>query len=374
MTIGIDASPAARKEKTGVEWYTYHLLHQFALQDTMNNYILYTSNPFPDDEKSFFPKNFTEKILHSPTKWFWPQTRLTWNLLASGHQRPDVWFSPADALPLIQSKKIITTIHDVGFIPYKDIYEWKRQQYLYWTTRNAVKRAHIIITISEFTKSEIIKYYHVDPTRIVVVPLGFDAGVYTPASDSTTIADALVLRQWDLIPKNYILTISPLEHKKNVPTLIDAFSVVKERFPDLKLVIAGKPRLATRAIEEKIINSRYKDDILSLGWVDQDQQIALLRNAAVFSFPSFYEGFGLPIIEAQSCHVPVVASYTASLPEVGGGGALYHNVHSSEDLAEKLNRLMNDSVLRQDLIIKGLENIKRFSWEKCAKKTLELLT
>lgn len=374
MIIGIDASPAARREKTGVEWYTHHLLHEFAKLDTKNQYILYTSQPFSDEEKAGFPTRFKEKVLRSPIKWFWPQTRLTWELLMSGKQRPDVWFSPADALPLVRSKRTITTIHDIAFIPYKDIYEWKRQQYLYWTTRFAIKKADTIITISEFTKKEIVKYYKVDPSRIVVTPLGFDKEVYTSASSETTIADALILKQWDLMPKDYIFTISPLEKKKNLPTLIDAFAKVKKQFPDLKLVIAGKPRLAAEEIATKIGESKYKDDILSLGWINQEEQVALLRNARVFAFPSFYEGFGLPIIEAQSCHIPVIASRTASLPEVGGEGALYHEVTSSDDLAEKMIRVMSDSVLEQDLITKGIENIKRFSWEECARKTLAVLT
>ncbi len=371
MIIGIDASPAARREKTGVEWYTYHLLHEFMKQDTSNEYILYTSQPFSDEEKATWPPHFTEKVLKSPTKWFWPQTRLTMELLK---KKPDTLFIPADALPLVQSKRIITTIHDIAFIPYKDIYEWKRQQYLYWTTWHATKRAHTILTVSEFTKQEIVKYYNVDPARIVVTHLGYDKETYVPASMATTIPDALILKQWDLMPTNYLFTIAPLEKKKNLPTLIDAFAIVKQSFPDLQLVIAGKARLAEQEVLGKIGESKYKDDIKYLGWIHEEQKVALLRNARLFAFPSFYEGFGIPVIEAQSCHIPVVASQAASLPEVGGEGALYHEAASPEDLATKIAQVLSDYNLERELITKGLENIKRFSWEECARKTLGVLS
>lgn len=371
MIIGIDASPAARREKTGVEWYTYHLLHEFMKQDASNEYLLYTSQPFSDEEKITWPARFTEKVLKSPTKWFWPQTRLTLEFLK---KKPDTLFVPADALPLIRAKRTITTIHDIAFIPYKDIYEWKRQQYLYWTTWHATKHADRIITISEFSKQEIIKYYHVDPSRIEVIYNGYDQNTYTPASVHTTIADALVLKQWDLMPRNYIFTIAPLEKKKNLPTLIDAFSIIKQSFPDLQLVVTGKARLAKEEIMAKIGDSPHKNDIKYIGWTDEEQKIALLRNASLFAFPSFYEGFGLPVIEAQSCQVPVVAAQAASLPEIGGDGALYHEVASVEDLADKMVQVLSSPEREQDLIQKGLENIKRFSWEECARKTLKVLT
>ena len=371
MTIGIDASPAARKEKTGVEWYTYHLLHEFMKQDTDNEYTLYTSQPFSDEEKATWSKHFKEKVLRSPTKWFWSSTCLLWELLWS---KPDRLFIPSDAMPpLVHPSYTVITIHDVAFIPYKKIYEWKRYQYLYWTTWYATKRAHTILTISEFSKQEIIKYYHVDPSRITVVYNGYDHETYVPASLTTTIADALVLKQWDLTARNYIFTIAPLEKKKNHPTLIDAFAIIKQSFPDLQLVITGKARLAKEEVLGKIANSPYKDDIKYVGWIDEEQKIALLRNAAVFAFPSFYEGFGLPVIEAQSCHIPVVCANAASLPEVGGQGALYHEVASPEDLASKVIAVLSDTSLSQYLIQKGIENVKRFSWGECARKTLEVL-
>ncbi len=370
MTIGIDASPAARREKTGVEWYTWHLLQQFARLDKENSYRLYTSQPFEGEDRALLANNFQEKILTSPTKWFWSQTRPTWELLRN---KPDRLFIPADAMPLIHPKNSTTTIHDIGFIPFKNTYEWKRQQYLYWTTWYATKFAKKIMTVSEFTKSEIIKYYHVNPERITVAHLGYDKATYTPADQSNCIADNQILLNLGLSGIPYILTIAPLERKKNLPTLIRAFALVKEQYPDLKLVIAGKKRLAKEEIMREIAQNPYAQDIIHRGWVSQEEKVALLRNAQVFAFPSLYEGFGLPIIEAQSCETPVVASYAASLPEIGGDGALYHETTSVEDLAQKLIQAIGDEALRNDLIAKGKANITRFSWEQCAKTTLETI-
>lgn len=368
MIIGIDASPAARREKTGVEWYTWHLLKQFARLDHENQYRLYTSLPFEGEDRALLSKNFQEKVLPSPTKWFWPQTRFTWELL---RHKPDRLFVPADAMPLVHPVHTITTIHDIGFIPFKNIYEWKRQQYLYWTTWHATKTAHKIMTVSEFTKSEIIKYYRVAPERIVVTHLGYDEDVYTPTDQNNCIADNQILLNLGLSGIPYILTIAPLERKKNLTTLIKAFALLKKQYPDLKLVIVGKERLAKNEILEEIAQNPYTQDIIHRGWVSQEEKVALLRNAHVFAFPSLYEGFGLPIVEAQSCQVPVVASRAASLPEIGGDGALYHETTSVEDLANKIFIAATDEAVRADLIAKGKANITRFSWEQCAKKTLE---
>jgi alpha-1,3-rhamnosyl/mannosyltransferase len=156
-------------------------------------------------------------------------------------------------------------------------------------------------------------------------------------------------------------------------TLVDAFNGVKAEIPNLKLVLAGEHAWLSNGVFEKIKNSPYKNDIICPGRVNFNDAGHLLRGAKVFAFPSLYEGFGIPVLEAFASKVPVVCSKNSSLPEVGGDAAIYFEDNDASDMAKKIKNVLTDENLRASHIAKGLEQIKKFSWEKCAKETLEYL-
>ena len=169
----------------------------------------------------------------------------------------------------------------------------------------------------------------------------------------------------------YLLFIGRLEERKNIVRIIAAFGILKEKYHiPHELVLAGKPGFGYEKIHFKIQNSKFK--IREVGYVSEEEKWNLLKNADVFMFPTLYEGFGLPVLEAQAAGVPVVTSDSSSLPEVGGKGALYADPLSPEDIAEKTRKLLSEKSLRDVIMAAGRENIRRFSWEKCSGDIAEL--
>jgi glycosyltransferase involved in cell wall biosynthesis len=176
------------------------------------------------------------------------------------------------------------------------------------------------------------------------------------------------------IEKPYLLFVGRIEDRKNISNIIKAFEILKERYNiGHKLVLAGRVGYGYEKIRNQISNSRFSDDIIELGFVSEEEKWKLLKSAEVFIFPTLYEGFGIPILEAQSVGCPVVASNNSSIPEVVGESAILVKPESAMDIAENIFKLISDEKLKDDIIQKGLENVKRFSWEKCARQIAEIL-
>lgn len=167
--------------------------------------------------------------------------------------------------------------------------------------------------------------------------------------------------------------IGAIQPRKNLEVLVEAFEKVKESKGDLRLVIVGEKAWLSNGLFQKIENSPNKKDIICPGLINFEEMAQLLRGSASFVFPSLYEGFGIPVLEAFAAKVPVICSHNSSLPEVGGEAAIYFNGHDAGDLAQKIKETISNENLRQDHIARGMEQIKKFSWEKCAWETLEYL-
>lgn len=361
MHIGIDASRANKAVKTGVEWYSYHLIQQFKQIDHADRFSLYTREALTGGLERL-PDNFSERVLGWPPRYLWTQARLSWEML---RRAPDALFVPAHAMPAVSQKNTVVTIHDIGFDRFPELYKPVQIWYHRFATKRAVQRARAIITVSEFSKKELIDIYGADPSRVFVTHLGYDSDTYTATGDTAQV------REKYGIGERYLIFVGRLEEKKNIRRIIAAFRRARAQDPELELVLVGAPGHGYAGTAAAI---RGDASIHELSWLPADEVAALYRGALALVFPSLYEGFGLPIIEAQACGCPVITSNRCSMPEVGGSGAYYVDPEDEGDLAGAIMHMATDASLRERLAREGFENARRFSWERCARETLAIIT
>src|SRR3990167_2529900 len=265
----------------------------------------------------------------------------------------DVFFLPNPMFHAFSREaKTVLTIHDLSFERLRSIYSFKRNLWHKMVNPGSEARfARRIIAVSDSTARDLVDIYKVEGDKIDVVPLGVDRKTETD-------------KNW-VLPQNYILFLGNVEPRKNLTTLIVAFQNIKKNFPNLKLVVAGSffPQKDNRAMAYASKSS----DVQILGPVSDDYKFALYRNAKMLVLPSFYEGFGLPILEAQSMGTPVITSVGSSMPQVSGGGALLINPLNVKDLESAIKLILTDDELKNKLIGGGGEVASRYSWQKTAK-------
>jgi glycosyltransferase involved in cell wall biosynthesis len=237
--------------------------------------------------------------------------------------------------------------------------------------------------VSENTKRDLNKIYSVPDSKIKVVHEGYgDYNIQYPClAGRQAISNIQKNTKYPASPAGgqipntkYLLFVGRLEERKNICGIIEAFEILKEKYNLLhKLVLAGKFGYGEESIKYKLVSSKYKEDIILTGYVSDEEKFELMKEADVFLFPTFYEGFGLPILEAQSVGTPVVTSDVSSMPEIAGDSAVLVDPKDTNAIAEAVHKLISEESYKNDIIEKGLENVKRFSWEKCAKEISILL-
>lgn len=368
MRIGIDASRAFLKRRTGIEEYSYQVIRE--LRNTLpdDEVILYVPEKLSLEGGRFrfespligfeLPKSWRVKGLWSPR--FWTQARLSLEMLFAA---PDTLFIPAHTVPLIHPKRTIVTVHGLEYEFSPESYGFWERLYMRWSIRYSVAMAQKVIAVSENTKRDLVRRYGVTEEKISVIYEGF----------SKPSAEHVLTHEKTEGP--YFFFIGRLETRKNIVRMIEAFEAFKTKtgLPH-RLVLAGKPGYGYEAIREKIRDSIYKNEIQEVGYVSEEEKWELLKNAETFLFPSLYEGFGLPVIEAQSVGVPVIASNTSSLPEIAGAGAVLIDPTSVSALALAMEEVAKNPEKRADIIDKATRNADRFSWARCAREVAEDLS
>lgn len=400
MIIGIDASRANEIKRTGTEWYAYYLIQEFKkIADPNDRFVLYSKDPLRG-ELGVLPKNFSSKVLKWAPGFLWTQLRLSWEMIVN---KPDILFVPAHTIPVIHPKKTVTTLHDVGFERFHKLYskntigyktpfgKWfiniiirlfsfgkygsNEYDYHRFSARFALKHAKLILTISNFTKSEILELFGKKySNKISVIPLAYD-NTRLKAEFSKKEIDQV--KQKYKIGDEFLLFIGRLEEKKNIAGLIETFNILHRKFNyNGQLVLIGKSGYRFEVAQEKISDYGLTDYVVQPGWITEEERIMLLKSASVFVFPSFYEGFGIPPLEAMAVGTPVVASNSASIPEVVGEAALLVDPNDHDKIASSIMMVINnDSLIRDTLIKNGYLRIMNYSWKTTATETLnELLS
>lgn len=368
MHIGIDASRIAVAAQTGTERYSYALLAALARIDRRNHYTLYC-NQLPAALPPL-PPTFALRQLPAPRLWTY--TRLGPELL---RHPPDVVFVPAHTLPIPSPPNSVVTVHDLGYLAFPETHTFARRLELHLTTRWSAHTARQVIAISQATRADLIRHYQVDTAKIHVIHHGVGRQ-FQPIHDASTLAAARErygLTHAQATP--YLLYIGTVQPRKNLLRLIDAFALTLQRIEQpLLLVLAGKRGWRTAAIEQRAATLGIADHVRFTGYVDDHDLPALLSGALAFVFPSLYEGFGMPVLEAMACGTPVLTSTTSSLPEVAGDAALLVAPHDSTALARALQELISNDALRAKLRERGLARAAQFTWERCAAETLHVLS
>lgn len=379
MKIAIQAADLDSPRIDGTRNYILSLLKEFGKIAPKDHFLIYHKDKFNPELTPPNLPNYEIKKLRWP--FFWTQVRFAGALWKD---QPDCLWMPFHNIPLARPKNVKTTItiHDLAFKYFPDhftVWDLKKLNFL---ADMAINHADKIIAISEATKKDILKFYpHIKAEKIKVIYHGFNEEYFNTNIPETCNPQP---ETWKLKAKSYILYVGALQPRKNINTLIEAFNLIKKNphppfghpLPggegdNLKLVLAGEKAWLWEGIMEKVKQSPFKGNIILTGQVGQQELTALYRNASLFVFPSLYEGFGLPILEAFASRVPVVAANNSSLPEVGGDAALYFDALNPADLKQKMLSILSSEEIRNSMIEKGLQQLQKFSWAKCAKETLE---
>lgn len=279
---------------------------------------------------------------------------------------PSVLFCPSPIGPFFYRKKVVV-IHDCAHIHFPEFKSIFSKIYFKIMCFSAKYFSKNIITVSEFSKKELIKHYNIRSKKITVIYEGIPK---LPDVDNGVIQK--VLEKFKLNPL-YFLYVGNTRSRKNIFGLLEGFKIFLQKYPDCKLVLAGKIDTKFLNIKEKIRSLKLDNNVIQTGFISDEEKVALYKMAIGLVFPSFYEGFGIPIIEAQSLGLPVITSNTSSLPEIGGDSVLYVNPYDINEIAGCMEKLFLNEDLRKDLIKKGHNNIKKFSYRKAAEKLLACL-
>lgn len=347
--------------RVGSSAYCFELLINLNKLDKKNDYLIYVPHK-PTSDLPSESENWKYKII--PNRKLWTITSLGPHFLLN-RKKLDVFFSPTHYLPPFGPGNSVISVLDVSYLYFPELFTKKDLIQLKEWTKFSAKKAKKILTISESSKSDIIKEYKVSANKVVVVYPGIN--VQLNASSYLNMED---LKNKFGINSKYILFVGTLQPRKNIVKLIEAFSKLDK---DLELVIVGRKGWQYEEILSAPDKYGVKDKVRFLDSVTNEDLPSLYKNAEFFILPSLYEGFGLPVLEAMSYGCPVITSNISSLPEAGGNAALYVNPNDVNDVFSKMKKLLEEDELRKDLIKKGYDQVKKFSWEKSARETLKVL-
>lgn len=366
MRIGVDAT-AMPLQRTGAGNYIFNLIQSLARVDRSNEYVIFGKAAHEVElgvdgpNVTFVRREFAGRGL-----------RLAWEQLGLPTQvkahRLDVLHSPHYTMPLHHGARSVVTFCDMTFLLHPELHEPVKRYFFPAMMRWSARRADRLIAISESTRDDLVRLWSLDPARIAAIPLAADASYRACTPEEVgAVCDRL-----GLTPGAYLLYVGVLEPRKNVDRLVEAFGRVADRLPDVSLVIAGRKGWMYDRIFAQVNALGLHDRVRFTGYVASEDLPALYAGARLFAYPSRYEGFGLPVLEAMSCGAPVVTTRVSSMPEVAGDAAMLVPPDDVAALAEALLRVAGDAALRASMSHKGLARARSFTWERCARETIQV--
>lgn len=366
MHIGIDASRASVAHLTGTEGYSLHIIKSLLELESFHRFTLYFRESPPAD---LFPTS--DSVRHVVIK----QPRL-WTHLGLGpavkKDRPDVLFVPSHVVPWPMDPVVpaVVTIHDIGYLHLPDSHPVLQRLYLDWSTRHSTRASRKVIAVSQTTANDLVRFRICPSEKIQIIHSGLHM-------ELSRVTDSQILervRTKYSIPGPYILHIGTLRYRKNLHRLVEAFAHLIARYPDLCLALVGQPDWGYSELMSKIADFNLYGRVIIPGYADQADLAALYSGASVYAFPSLYEGFGFPALEAMACGTPVVCSRGSSLPEIAGDAALFFDPYDVTDIERAIEIILTDKQKSKSLVANGYQRLKLFDWNAAARQTLEVLT
>lgn len=363
------------KQRTGDETVFFNLTKELLGIDKEHTYLLLTDEREPQAIKFLQARlgcigqsNVRIVSLRGKNRFVWNFVTLPWYLFT---HHIDV-FHTQYILPLFvpNRTKVVDHIHDVSFAAYPELVGWRDRLFLSLLIPRSVQRANRLIAPSQFTKQELHERYHVPVDKISVVTNALSEDFLALHQEGMTAQ----LKEKYLLPERYIAYVGTLQPRKNIPFLLQAFALLRKRIPDIHLVLVGKRfgHHYDQAIEQILEEYQLQEWVHFPGYVDQGDLPGLVHAASLFVFPSLYEGFGIPLLEAMSQEVPVVASDIPCLREIGGEAVTYFDISSLASCEEKLYTLLTDMNQRENGVSLGRSRVSLFSWKKSAVKLLSV--
>ncbi len=370
MDVGINAhllSLSQGYRNAGVGRYIYYLLGALAARDDGTRYMVFSHDTPPPGDPAYAPhmRYVTTRLdtVEPRRRIAYEQGVLPW--LLSG--RVDLLHAPVNVAPLLAPVPTVVTIHDLIFMVMPDRYLPAKRRYLETFTRLSVRRARHVIAVSEHTRADVIRLLGVPPERVTAVPNGVAAHLTPPDPAALDL-----FRARHSLPARYLLYMGTLEPRKGLVPLIEAYARLRRRGLDWPLVLAGGKGWLYEEIFTAVETLGLREHVRFPGYVAHEEQALWYGAATVFIYPSTYEGFGLPVLEAMACGTPVVTSTASSLPEAAGDAALLADCADDAALAAALDRLCGDESLRADLRRRGLVRAALFPWSRTAAETVRV--
>lgn len=371
MKIGIDIRPMI-SNTTGVGNYTLNLIENISAIDKKHQYILF-SNSFKDRipfKSLSLPSNFELKDYKIPNRIL----RGLWNYISYPPIETfigdvDIFHSP-HSIPIPARKaKLIVTIHDLYFLKHPDMVGRDVREDHRRLSINYLNKVRKIITVSDNSKKDIIELLDVTPEKVTVIYEGVD-DIFRVVNEETTLEN---VRERYRLPHEFILFIGTISPRKNPRGLIESISILRNRgLKDLSLIMIGPEGFKTDEVLRLIHERNLEDSVRHIGYVPYEDMPYIYNISSLLVYPSLYEGFGLPPLEAMACGVPVIASNTSSMPEILGDAALLVDPYNPGEIADSIKKILHNESLRSSLIEKGLKKASSYSWEDTAKKVLKV--
>ena len=362
MIIAVNTRLLLPEKLEGIGWFTRETLSRITHDHPEHQFLFIFDRPYADE--FIFSKNITPIVLSPPTRhpflWFiWFELQIP-RILKK--YKADLFFSPDGYLSLNTRIRQLAAIHDINFAHRPKDLPWLKAKYYNFFFPKFARKAKRIVTVSYFSKEDIIRTYKIASDKVDVVYNGVNTS-YTPTSES----DNLKIRNTYSGGKEYFLFIGSLHPRKNICGLLRAYDAFRTSVEsETKLLIVGESMFKTSDIELTYEGMRYKDDVVFTGRLTNDELRHVLGASLALTFVPYFEGFGIPVIEAMNAGVPVICSNTTSLPEVGGNAVLYVDPFSLSQIKDAMIRIFQEKDLRDSLIEKGFVQKEKFSWDKTA--------
>lgn len=369
MRIAVNTRLLLKDRLEGIGWFAHETLSRMVKSHPEHQFIFFFDRPY--DPSFVFADNVTPVVLppqarHPFLYYIWAEKIIPYALKK---HKADVYFSPEGLGCLHTKVPVCITLHDLAYRHYPQFMDRLHQwHYRRFYPRYARSAKHIV-TVSEFTKQDVMHQFDISPDKIdVVYNAGRKGFVPLPYSEKENIKEKLTSGH------EYFLFVGAIHPRKNIINLLKAFVQFKRRQrSNMKLVIVGRMAWQFEEIREAKEKMPFKDDVIWTGYLGFEELTKITAAAYALVYPSVFEGFGIPIVEAMECHVPVIVSNTSSMPEVGGNAALLVNPESPEDIAEKMGLMYKDEVLRNRLIQEAIIQKQKFNWDNSANQLWEAI-